>query len=191
MIGIAQNISTKALALLNLLPDAVLHLDPQNRIDFANASAEALFGISCDNLVGQDILTLLPDDVLACIIANSNKVETGIGKTPVAVRAVADGKDGTLLVVASLPCQAHGLSRTVERHLRQYFAAHEDGLPVCGLYGRVLREIERPLIAISLKATGGNQLRTADLLGLNRNTLRKKIRDLDIPLLRGSGKTAE
>jgi two-component system nitrogen regulation response regulator GlnG len=49
----------------------------------------------------------------------------------------------------------------------------------------VLREIERPLIALTLVATRGNQIKAAQLLGLNRNTLRKKIRDLDIQVLRG------
>jgi len=78
-----------------------------------------------------------------------------------------------------------GLSAVVERHLRDYFAAHADGLPAAGVYERVVREIERPLIALSLAATRGNQLRAAELLGLNRNTLRKKIRELDIQLSRG------
>jgi two-component system nitrogen regulation response regulator GlnG len=73
-----------------------------------------------------------------------------------------------------------GLSAVVERHLREYFAAHADGLPAAGVYDRIVREIERPLIALSLAATRGNQLRAAELLGLNRNTLRKKIRELDI-----------
>jgi two-component system nitrogen regulation response regulator GlnG len=72
----------------------------------------------------------------------------------------------------------------VERHLREYFAAHADGLPASGVYDRVIREIERPLIALSLAATRGNQLRAAELLGLNRNTLRKKIRELDIQAAR-------
>ena len=49
-------------------------------------------------------------------------------------------------------------------------------LPPAGLYDRVIREVERPLIAISLAAARGNQIRAAQLLGLNRNTLRKKIR---------------
>jgi two-component system nitrogen regulation response regulator GlnG len=78
-----------------------------------------------------------------------------------------------------------GLSATVERHLRDYFAAHAGSLPASGLYDRVLREVERPLITLSLAATRGNQIRAAELLGLNRNTLRKKIRELDIPVVRG------
>jgi two-component system nitrogen regulation response regulator GlnG len=78
-----------------------------------------------------------------------------------------------------------GLSAAVERHLRDYFTAHGGGLPAAGLYDRVLREIEKPLISLSLGATRGNQIRAAQLLGLNRNTLRKKIRELDIPVTRG------
>ena len=64
-------------------------------------------------------------------------------------------------------------SQSVERHLNRYFAAHEDDLPPSGLYNRVLKEVERPLIAMCLSATRGNQIRAAKLLGLNRNTLRK------------------
>lgn len=73
-----------------------------------------------------------------------------------------------------------GLAATVERHLRDYFAAHESDLPASGLYDRVLQEIERPLLAITLDECRGNQLRAAALLGLNRNTLRKKIRELGL-----------
>jgi two-component system, NtrC family, nitrogen regulation response regulator GlnG len=80
---------------------------------------------------------------------------------------------------------SEGLSAAAERHLRDYFAAHKGGLPPTGLYDRVLREIERPLIRLTLGATRGNQLRAAQLLGLNRNTLRKKIRELDIEVGRG------
>jgi two-component system nitrogen regulation response regulator GlnG len=78
-----------------------------------------------------------------------------------------------------------GLGGAAERHLRDYFAAHKGGLPPSGLYDRVLREVEKPLILLTLGATRGNQLKAAQLLGLNRNTLRKKIRDLDIDIARG------
>ena len=80
---------------------------------------------------------------------------------------------------------SESLGTTVEQHLSRYFAAHKGALPAAGLYQRVLREIERPLIELTLTATRGNQLRAAKLLGLNRNTLRKKIRELDIPVVRG------
>ena len=77
------------------------------------------------------------------------------------------------------------LGEAVDAHLRAYFAAHTDALPAGGLYERVVREVERPLIALCLEATRGNQLRAAELLGLNRNTLRKKIRELEIEVVRG------
>jgi two-component system, NtrC family, nitrogen regulation response regulator GlnG len=80
---------------------------------------------------------------------------------------------------------SEGLAGAVERHIRGYFAAHKGGLPAAGLYDRVLREVERPLIVLTLGATRGNQIKAAHLLGLNRNTLRKKIRELDIPVVRG------
>jgi two-component system nitrogen regulation response regulator GlnG len=79
---------------------------------------------------------------------------------------------------------ADGLAASVEKHLRNYFAAHEDALPASGLYDRVLAEIERPLLALALDECRGNQLRAAELLGLNRNTLRKKIRTLGLDVIR-------
>ncbi len=83
------------------------------------------------------------------------------------------------------PAESEGLGSTVERHLREYFAAHADGLPAAGVYDRVLREVERPLISLALEATRGNQIKAAQVLGVNRNTLRKKIRELDIQVVRG------
>jgi two-component system nitrogen regulation response regulator GlnG len=77
-----------------------------------------------------------------------------------------------------------GLAASVERHLARYFAGFQDEMPPAGLYHRILREIEYPLLSAALAATRGNQIRAADLLGLNRNTLRKKIRDLDIQVFR-------
>ena len=77
------------------------------------------------------------------------------------------------------------LGASVERHLSAYFASHGERLPPPGLYDRVLQEIERPLLSICLAATRGNQIRAAHLLGLNRNTLRKKIRDLGLEVIKG------
>ncbi len=76
------------------------------------------------------------------------------------------------------------ISASIGRHLKRYFDLHTDGLPPPGLYDRILREMEMPLLEIALDATGGNQARCADLLGINRNTLRKKITDLDIRVTR-------
>jgi two-component system, NtrC family, nitrogen regulation response regulator GlnG len=79
------------------------------------------------------------------------------------------------------------LSSAVERYLARYFSDFDDGLPPPGLYHRILRDVEAPLLSAALAATRGNQIRAADLLGVNRNTLRKKIRDMDIQVYRTGG----
>ena len=76
------------------------------------------------------------------------------------------------------------LSDSIGAHLQRYFDLHGDAFPPAGLYGRILKEMETPLIEIALDACGGNQAKCADLLGINRNTLRKKITELDIQVTR-------
>src|SRR5215471_15477037 len=78
-------------------------------------------------------------------------VEAELGDLPTPIDAV-DVPDG------------EGLSAAVEHHIRGYFAAHKGGLPSSGLYDRVLREVERPLIVLTLGATRGNQIKAAHLL---------------------------
>lgn len=73
-----------------------------------------------------------------------------------------------------------GLANAVELHLARYFAAFGRDLPPDGMYDRVLAEVERPLLQLSLAAVRGNQLKAAKMLGINRNTLRKKLNDLGI-----------
>lgn len=77
------------------------------------------------------------------------------------------------------------LETVVERHLASSFAREADGVPSPGLYDRVLAEVERPLFKLTLAATRGNQLRAAEILGLNRNTLRKRLTDLGMERQRG------
>jgi two-component system nitrogen regulation response regulator GlnG len=78
-----------------------------------------------------------------------------------------------------------GLEVAVERRLVTEFDAASPGLPSPGLYDRLLAEMERPLITQALKATRGNQIKAAAVLGINRNTLRKKIQSLGIATGRG------
>src|SRR6266568_3025378 len=85
------------------------------------------------------------------------------------------------------PAAEEKLSLAVERYLSKYFANFDSSLPPPGLYHRILREVEYPLLSAALAATRGNQIRAADLLGVNRNTLRKKIRELEIQVIRSSG----
>ncbi len=100
-----------------------------------------------------------------------SEVEAVLGNQPEAAPVVGGGGGETL-------------STSISRHLRRYFDLHGNTLPPPGLYARILKEMEMPLIEIALDATGGNQAKCADLLGINRNTLRKKITDLDIRVTR-------
>lgn len=91
----------------------------------------------------------------------------------------------------STPLEAgrHSLDELVDAHLSRYFAELGDSLPAPGLYNRILEQVEGPLIAHMLSAVGGNQVRAAEVLGINRNTLRKKIRMLGVPVMKGVGRS--
>ncbi|MEO1920195.1 MAG: nitrogen regulation protein NR(I) [Paracoccaceae bacterium] len=119
-----------------------------------------------ENLIRR-LAVLCPDDIISAKIVSQE----------IAVRPSS--------AVAPTPGGAESLSNALEAHLKRYFDLHGDDLPPAGLYDRILKEVELPLIALSLSATRGNQLKTAELLGINRNTLRKKIAALDIQVTRG------
>ena len=85
----------------------------------------------------------------------------------------------------SSTADALNLPEFVEGYLAAYFAEYGSQLPPEGLYERILAEIEPPLLRAALTATHGNQLRAADLLGINRNTLRSKIRERKVVPVRG------
>ncbi|MGE4372853.1 nitrogen regulation protein NR(I) [Xanthobacter sp. TB0139] len=118
-----------------------------------------------ENLVRR-LAALYPQDVITPAIIDAELVESKPG-------------------VAGEESQAETtLAGSVERHLNSYFAGFGDDLPPPGLYHRILKDVEYPLLSAALAATRGNQIKAAELLGLNRNTLRKKIRDLDIQVIR-------
>ena len=118
-----------------------------------------------ENAVRRLVVTSPEDEI------SRAQVELMLGNQP-AMEPLVGGGDG------------EKLSASVYKHLRRYFDLHGGVLPPAGLYQRILREVELPLIEIALDATGGNQAKCADLLGINRNTLRKKITDLDIRVTR-------
>ncbi|MBU6500194.1 MAG: sigma 54-interacting transcriptional regulator, partial [Rhodospirillales bacterium] len=120
------------------------------------------------------LAALCPDEVIGADVVRAELAEAEPAE-PVPMAAGAPGGGGA----------PEPLARAVERHIRQFLAAHDDGLAPSDIYDRVLAEIERPLIQMTLSATRGNQIKAAAMLGLNRNTLRKKIRDLEIPVIRG------
>ncbi|MBO6674292.1 MAG: nitrogen regulation protein NR(I) [Rhizobiales bacterium] len=122
-----------------------------------------------ENLVRR-LAALYPQDVITAPIVEDELRTAVTGLAPTGDQAEAD----------------EGLSVSIERHLVKYFKDFGDDLPPPGLYHRMLKELEIPLFSVALAATRGNQIKAAELLGLNRNTLRKKIRDLDIQVIRGS-----
>lgn len=85
----------------------------------------------------------------------------------------------TLAFDSNVPADAGevGLAGLVERQLSRYISADRQVLPAPGLYLRVMQEVERPLLRLVLGVVEGNQIKAAEILGLNRNTLRKKMRD--------------
>jgi len=97
--------------------------------------------------------------------------------------AIAAQLGGHAPVVAIV---SESLGDAVSHHLARYFVQFGSDLPPPGLYERILAEVERPLITAALAAVRGNQLRAADLLGINRNTLRKRMGELGIEARRGS-----
>lgn len=90
-----------------------------------------------------------------------------------AVRALSDGKGDI------------GLSSAFEPAMRSYVEAGLEAGGCSSLHAHVVEAVERPLISMVLHHTGGNQLRAASLLGVNRNTLRKRIHDLNISVPKG------
>ena len=123
-----------------------------------------------ENLVRR-LAALYPQDTITGPI-----LDTELDTSPQASSSVED----------TAPVEGETLSMAVERHLGVYFKKFPNTLPPPGLYHRILREIEGPLIGAALAATRGNQIRAAELLGVNRNTLRKKVRDLDLQVIRSS-----
>jgi two-component system nitrogen regulation response regulator GlnG len=80
--------------------------------------------------------------------------------------------------------ESTSLSELVEGYLGRYFAKFGRELPPPGLYDRVIREVEQPLLEAALAATRGNQIRAAELLGLNRNTLRSRVKTLNVQIFK-------
>lgn len=121
-----------------------------------------------ENLIRR-LSALYPQEVI-----NSEIIESELrGNDPLSESAIPGKADGPVDIATS-----------AESWLAGYFSGFGDELPPPGLYHRVLRQLEQPLIAATLAATRGNQIKAAELLGLNRNTLRKKIRELDIQVIR-------
>jgi len=68
----------------------------------------------------------------------------------------------------------------IEVKIDKFFEMHEGKSPETGLYERVLREVERALIRKTISHTNGVQIKASKILGINRNTLRKKMKELGL-----------
>ena len=66
------------------------------------------------------------------------------------------------------------IAQCIEQNLKQYFK-DLNGEPPCAVYEMVLNQVEKPLLGCVMEECGGNQSKAAAVLGLNRNTLRKKL----------------
>ena len=129
-----------------------------------------------ENLV-QRLAALYPQETISEHLV---EVELG-GEPPIAAPPIRGSSEPGGVPAANDDAT---LAVAVERQMAILFRDYGDQLPPPGLYHRVLREVEYPLIAAALAATRGNQIKAAELLGLNRNTLRKKVRDLDVRPMR-------
>lgn len=67
------------------------------------------------------------------------------------------------------------MARHVRKSLKEYFKDLDGEEPCCGMYDMVMDCVEKPLLEMVLERVGGNQTRAAEMLGINRNTLRKKM----------------
>ncbi|HLH48602.1 MAG TPA: helix-turn-helix domain-containing protein, partial [Roseiarcus sp.] len=110
-------------------------------------------------------------------------IETELGlNAPLAAPALAGPAPAGRGAAAS--ATGESFAADMERSVGELFRSFGAEPPPVGLYHRVVRELEAPLIAATLAVTRGNQIKAAEILGLNRNTLRKKIRDLDLKAIR-------
>ena len=77
------------------------------------------------------------------------------------------------------PKQTSSLQKSVERAIRQYLSDLDGEIP-CSLFDTVIAEIEQPMLQTVLQHCNNNQSKTASFLGINRGTLRKKLKQYQI-----------
>jgi two-component system nitrogen regulation response regulator GlnG len=130
------------------------------------------------------LAALYPQDVIGDALIET---ELSAGNAPPVVLSGSVAEEQRQRVAPPPAVSGEGFNSAMERAVDELFRAFGSANPPVGLYHRVLHDLEAPLIAATLGLTRGNQIKAAEILGLNRNTLRKKIRDLnlrDIPILR-------
>ena len=121
------------------------------------------------------LAALYPQEIIGEALIES---ELNVGGAPSPSPLTDDGRQRAQ--PANAQTAGDGFDGAVERAIADLFRSFGGASPPVGLYHRVLRDLEAPLIAATLGLTRGNQIKAAEILGLNRNTLRKKIRDLNL-----------
>lgn len=196
---------TRGAAIWASLPVPVLLIDVQDRICDLNTAAENFLNAPASVVNGHRVWDRITVDAtiadaaararrdLSTLIVRAAGVGVG-DRGPLhcefQIAPLQGGPEYVILMISPADAEVaptigdESLSDTIARHLRRYFDLHDTILPAQGLYGRILREVEIPLIEVALEVTGGNQAKCADLLGINRNTLRKKITSHDIEVTR-------
>ncbi|MGA2043468.1 MAG: nitrogen regulation protein NR(I) [Roseiarcus sp.] len=127
------------------------------------------------------LAALYPQDTITEALIET---ELGLNAPLQMLGPMAAGHPGNGGRLQSGQAASETFSSAMEGHVTELFRSFGNDLPPVGLYHRLLRELEAPLIAATLATTRGNQIKAAEVLGLNRNTLRKKIRDLDLRTIR-------
>jgi two-component system nitrogen regulation response regulator GlnG len=166
------------------IPDLVRHFFKQGEKEGLQAKRIAAAGVDLmkrypwpgnvrelENLVRR-LAALYPQDEISADIIDA-ELNSGERPDPIAV--------GTLIP------ENLSIGQAMEHYLQRHFASYGPGLPPPGLYQRILAEVEHPLVLAAMTATRGNQIKAAEMLGLNRNTLRKKIRELGINIYKSAG----
>jgi two-component system, NtrC family, nitrogen regulation response regulator GlnG len=125
------------------------------------------------------LAALYPQDVIS-----ETLIEAELGSSAPLQSPIGQGNGALGSLRSATPQGDADFSSAMEGHVAALFRSFGEELPPAGLYHRLLRKLEAPLISATLATTRGNQIKAAEVLGLNRNTLRKKIRDLDLRTIR-------
>ena len=124
-----------------------------------------------------DLAALYPQEVIGEALIEA---ELSVGASPLSPPSGLGDEGRKRIVPAAAQIAGDGFDAAMERAVADLFRSFGGANPQVGLYHRVLHDLEAPLIAATLTSTRGNQIKAAEILGLNRNTLRKKIRDLNL-----------
>jgi two-component system, NtrC family, nitrogen regulation response regulator GlnG len=151
------------------LPRKTLAVDASQRLVSHNWPGNVR---ELENLM-QRLAVLARDDVIDADLLDQHLTMTSMG----AGVGYGAGSYGAGRSEAAPFLGESALSQAVELHLAGHFSQFGDMLPPDGLYFRILDQVEVPLLRATLAAVRGNQLKAARLLGINRNTLRKKLAD--------------